>query len=198
MSDAALSAAVFAIRRAGKAVDRTVWRFRSYLLPSHIWTYWSIVREQRASKPHHNGNQFVYLDFRRVDIDNVGGRYLFALVRDFEALGLTVCYRTNFRFLATRRHKEHKRLLLERPFRICESTDELPAGSVISEVTDRARVNHSNHRQIRIRYEARWPQAEWEVPMTFFVYPLLYDQWLAYPPPDLTAPRPWRVFFSGR
>src|SRR6185295_7496423 len=52
--------------------------------------------------------------------------------------------------------------------------------------------------QIVVNYEWRWPESKTEIPMSFFVHPLLHDQWLACPPPDLAAPRPWRIFFSGR
>ena len=120
-------------------------------------------------------------------------------MRDFEALGFVPCYRRNFRFLATMQHKRFKRFLLDRPFHVCRSMAELPQGSVAVEVTDRRSFPESRtHSQVRVRYEAAWPQAARAVPMTFFVHPIVYDQWLAYPGPDLAAARPWRIFFSGR
>lgn len=122
-------------RGAGRTLERIVWRFRSYVVPSHFWTYWSIVR-QHGLKQNNVGSKFVCFDFTKVDIDIETGRYVFSLVRDFEALGYLVCYRRNYRFLATMRHKAHKRLLLNRPFCVCKSVNELPEGSLAVEVTD--------------------------------------------------------------
>jgi hypothetical protein len=187
-------------RSAGKALERTALQMRSYFVPSHIWTYWKMVRRHNESI---NGNgealQFAFFDFTRAEIDDVSGRYLYGLVRDFEALGFLPCYRKSFRFLATMEHKRFKSYLLQRPFRVCSSPAELPAGSTPVVVTDRRVFPESPaRRHVRVRYEPVWPQSDREVPMTFFVHPAVYDHLLAAPPPDLVAPRAWRVFFAGR
>jgi hypothetical protein len=174
------------------------WHLRSYILPSHVQTYWRIVREH-ALTTCDAGQRFVYFDFTSMDIEAMAGRYLFSLVCSFEALGFVPCYRKNFRFLASMKHRKFKRLLLERPFRICKSMAELPENSVVAEVTDRPRFrDRVNHKQIRVRYDVKWPESSQEVPMTFFVYPQLHDRWLACPAPDLAGQRPWRIFFAGR
>jgi len=185
------------LAHAGKAIQRNFWQCRSFFWPEHIRTYWRIVREHRLTEAD-RGRKFVFFDFTTVQIDNLSGRYVFSLVRDFEALGFMPCYRRNFRFLATMRHKTFKRLLLQRPFRVCGSVDELPAGSLVAEITDRPSFPaRPDQRQIGIRYDERWPQSDREVPLPFFVYPLLHEHWLAAPPPDLAAPRSWRALFLG-
>ena len=117
MSDSSLSSVGHSFRRAGKALEQTALQFRSYFLPSHIRTYWRMVRRY-AGQPHEPGRKVAFFDFNRAEIDNVGGRYLFALVRDFEALGFSICFRKRFRFLATMECKLFKGFLLDRPFRI--------------------------------------------------------------------------------
>jgi hypothetical protein len=134
-----------------------------------------------------------------VQVDLVGGRYLYSLARDFEALGCLVCFRNNYRFLATMRIKMAKRLLLNRPFRVYESISELPSEMIAVELTDREDVvSDGTHRRVRILYDKRWPESSGELPMTFFVHFAMHDRLLAAPPPNLEQQRPWRVFFAGR
>jgi hypothetical protein len=186
------------LRNAGKALDHLAWSCKSYVLPTHLWSYWSVVRQQ-TREAETAGSKFAWFDFTDVDIDNVCGRYLFALVRDFEALNFQICYRQNYRFLATMPHRRFKSFLLRRPFRISKSLDDLPEGSVAIEITDRRQLRENpNRRQIRVRYEEAWPKTANEVPMSFFVHPAIYDQSVSMPAPDCSAPRPWRIFFSGR
>jgi hypothetical protein len=181
-----------------KKFQRFSWHLRSYILPAHVRTYWQIIRHH-ALTGEDAGKKFVYFDFRDIEIETMSGRYLFSLVCDFEALGFLPCYRKNFRFLASMKHREFKRLLLDRPFRICKSVDELPADSVIAEVTDRPEFQkRAGRRQIFVRYDITWPRFGHEIPMTFFVHPLQHDQFLACPAPALDTSRPWRVFFAGR
>src|SRR5262245_16917202 len=104
MSHSALSAVGDSFRSAGKALERTALQYRSYFVPAHIWTYWKMVR-LHAGQTNGEGHQFAFFDFTRAEIDDVSGRYLFGLVRDFEALGFFPCYRKSFRFLATMEHK---------------------------------------------------------------------------------------------
>jgi hypothetical protein len=197
MSPPATAAPRASFRGAGRKLEKFVWQFRSYLIPAHVAAYWSIVRTHRFT-PGDAGRRIVCFDFTRVDIDASTGRYVFALVRDFEALDYLICYRRNFRFLATMRHKIHKRRLLERPFRVCGSLAELPGASLVAVVSDRHPFPESAApRPIRVRYEERWPESDCEVPMSFFVHPFLHEHCLSAPPPDLLASRPWRVFFSG-
>jgi hypothetical protein len=184
-------------RGTGRMLERFVWQFRSYLIPSHILTYLEIVR-RHGFAPEIAARKFICFDFTKIDMDADVGRYAFFLVREFETLGYLVCYRKNFRFLATMKHKAYKRLLLDRPFCVCNSVGELPQGSVVAEVTDRsAPPRNETCRQILIRYDRTWPQSEQEVPMPFFVHPMNYDRCLAASPPDLVARRPWRIFFAG-
>ena len=181
-----------------QTLAHSVRKFRSYLVPSHIRTYRSIVR-QHPFAPVAPGKKVVCLDLSQVQIDRVGGRYLYSLIRDFEALGLLIYYRKNFRFLATMRHKQAKRLLLERSFRIYNSVGDFPENLIAAEITDRTDAPMvPGHRQVRIKYERRWPDSGREVPLTFFVYFLMHDRLLATPAPALDAPRPWRIFFAGR
>ena len=151
------------------------------------------------SAPPEAGRPFVCLDFTKVDIDYESGRYAFFLVREFEGLGYRICYRRNFRFLATLQHKIHKRLLAQRPFHVYRAVEDLPEGSVAAEITDRSGFTKPQAwRQIRVRYEAAWPRSDRETAMPYFVHPLNYDQWATAPAPNLDAERPWRVFFAGR
>src|SRR5262245_973296 len=91
-------------RPVGRKLEPVVRKFRSFLTPAHIWAYWKIAR-RHAPLAEDAGRQFVWFDFTRVDIDYENGRYGYGLVRDFEALGLLVCFRRNFRFLANMQHK---------------------------------------------------------------------------------------------
>jgi hypothetical protein len=197
MSPSPVSKAPRSIKSAGRALEKFALPFRSFVHPWHIWTYWDLSRRHAFRRS--SAAQFVCFDFASVKIDNISGRYLFSLVRDFESLGFPVCYRKNFRFIATMRHKRFKKLLLERPFQIYESLDQFPQDCTVVEVTDRLEAPAPAHgRQIRVRYEERWPEAAHEVPMTFSVYPPVHDHWAAHPAPDLAGDRPLRVFFSGR
>lgn len=181
-----------------KKIQRFGWQLRSYVLPSHLRTYWRIMRHH-ALTPRDEGKKLAFFDFDDIEIETMAGRYLYSLVREFEALGFLPCYRKNFRFLASMKQREFKRLLLDRPFRICKSVDELPANSSIVEVTDRLPFQTcAKRRQVFIRYDITWPKSAREIPMTFFVHPKLHDRWLACPAPDLDASRPWRIFFAGR
>ena len=198
MIESALAVANCSALRAGRALEHAVRQVRSYFLPSHIRTYLEMLRRP-APASISPSQKIACFDFTQVDIDHVSGRYVFALVREFEALGLLTCYRRNFRFLATMRHKEHKRLLLDRPFQLCRSIAELPGEALGVEITDRDPASAgSSHPRIQIRYEKTWPRNDREFPMRFFVHPLVYDRWITSPPPDLDAPREWRVFFGGR
>ena len=198
MSHSASLATALSIHGAGKALEQAAFRFRSYFLPSHLWTYLKIVREH-GRQPVDSAKSCVCFDFTKVDIDQVSGRYVFSLVRDFEALGLQPCYRKNYRFLASMRHKRHKRLLYDRPFTLCDSVEDLPSGSLALEITDRPHDSRERaHPRVRVRYDEAWPVARHELPMTFFVHPLLYDEVVDSPPLDTAAPREWRLFFSGK
>src|SRR5258706_14394380 len=87
-------------RGVGRMLEKFVWRFRSYLIPSHIRTYREIVRTHRFAPGTATG-KFICFDFTSVEMDADVGRYAFFLVREFETLGYRVCYLNNFRFLAT-------------------------------------------------------------------------------------------------
>jgi hypothetical protein len=197
MSHSSLSSVGTSFWNAGKALGYSALQLRSYLLPSHIRTYRKMVR-QYGGPAAVNGSKCVFFDFSRGEIDSVSGRYLHGLVRDFEALGYLPCFRKNFCFLATMEHKRFKSFLLRRPLRVCESTDDLPNGSIAAVVTDRRDPAVRADRIIRVRYEAAWPQSDRGVAMTFFVHPAIYSQWLSLPAPDLEGRRRWRVFFAGR
>ena len=43
MAHPALSASPYSLRNLGRSLEQVVRQFRSYLVPSHIWTYWKTV-----------------------------------------------------------------------------------------------------------------------------------------------------------
>src|SRR5438105_3291919 len=93
--------------------------YRGYILPSHRRTFHEVVRAG-ALQPGDNARKFVYFDFTNPEIDLDAGRYIFALVREFEIAGYTAAYRRRFPFLSNMRYKRYKSLLLERSYRVVE------------------------------------------------------------------------------
>ena len=197
MSAAQQPATQQSFRGLGRRLERFAWCFRSYFIPSHLRTYRELV-QNHALQTGDAERTLVCFDFTQVDIDASTGRYLFALVTDFEALGHLTCYMANFRFLATMRHKRHKRLLLQRPFRVCKSLHEIRLDRLALLITDRETIPPGfSGRAVRVCYDPRWPKQINEVAMTFGIHPELYDVFEQAPPPNLTEHRPWRVFFAG-
>jgi hypothetical protein len=174
---------------------RILRKYRGYILPSHRRTF----RETVARGQFQSGDerrQFVFFDFSSSQIDLDAGRYIFALVRDFEEAGYVSVYRANFPFLSSMRYKRYKSMLLEHEFRVCESVEEIPDGTLACVVTDRTRIPPVKAKLLCVSYEHRLPRNESEVVMPFRVFPQLYGQ-LAGLQPDLESWRPWRAFFAG-
>ena len=176
--------------------SRILRKFRGYILPSHLRTFREVIEAGR-SQPGDEKKQFVFFDFTNPEIDLDAGRYIFALVRDFEECGFISCYRRNFPFLSNLRYKRYKSILLERPFRVCNSLSGLPTGSVAAVVTDRKRSRITGTKIIRVLYDERLPRNEGEVSMPFPVYPKLYEQLRTLKKIEVERERPWRCFFAG-
>jgi len=183
-------------RGAGRRFETLGWKLRSYFTPSHIITYWRLARGNGITSVDAS-RKLVCFDFTDVEIDRETGRYVFILARDFEAAGCLPCFRAHFRFLATMRHKHHKRLLLDGPFRVYGSARELPVSAVAVTLSDHDDPEPATGCHIRVRYDYRWPEKAGEIAMPYFAFPEVYDYMIASAPPDPMASRPWRVFFAG-
>jgi hypothetical protein len=190
---------MYGIRRIGSVLEELLREVRSYFIPSHVRSYWELSRSPRPAEAR-SSERLVCFDFRSVCIDSENGRFLFALVKCFEALGFAPCFRARYRFLATMRHKGCKRLLLGESFFVYRQMKELPAGRIAAVVTDGTVppvVGGIPLPWIRLSYDHRLPRTRCEIAMPYFVHPEMHQRQVAGPPPDLTAVRPWRVFFSG-
>ena len=174
---------------------RILRKYRGYILPSHRRTFREIVARGQFQSGDER-RRFVFFDFSSSQIDLDAGRYIFALVRDFEEAGFVSVYRANFPFLSSMRYKRYKSMLLEREFRVGESVDEIPSGSLGCVVTDRERTPLTKTKLLRISYEHRLPLNDSEVVMPFRVFPQLYSQ-LSGLDVELESGRPWRAFFAG-
>lgn len=183
-------------RGAGRRLETLGWKLRSYFTLSHILTYLQLTRGHGVTADDAS-RKLVCFDFSDVEIDMETGRYVFILARDFEAAGCLPCFRNHFRFLATMRHKHHKRLLLDRPFRVYAGAGDLPADAVAATLSDHDNPEPATGRQIRVRYDYRWPDEAGEIAMPYFAFPEVYDFMIGSPPPDPAASRSWRVFFAG-
>jgi hypothetical protein len=144
---------------------------------------------RRAAEP------VVCFDFSSQQIDAVGGRYYYSLVRDFIDAGyfpVLVGRRPTVSTFGTSRMKSQ---LLGERMGFVRSAGELGEGFVW--VGDEAAPPPGAARVIRVDYEARLPSAPNEVPFPVFVHPQLaakVDLPMSYDP---LQRRPVRLFFGG-
>ncbi len=170
--------------------------YRGYFLPSHHRAFREALR-LGAPCPGDDQRKFVFFDFTNPEVDLDAGRYVFALVREFELNGFTSCYRRHFPFLSNMRYKRCKSLLLDQPFRVAADPSELPPGSLAAIVTDRESVHSAAAKLLQISYDLRLPRLPNEAVLPFKPYPLLYPHLAAVETINLGQPRPWRAFFAG-
>jgi len=175
---------------------RILRNYRGYVLPGHRRAYEDVVRAG-AMQPGDEKRRFAFFDFTNSEIDWDAGRYIFALVREFELNGLIACYRNHFPLLSNMRYKRYKSLLLNAPFRVVNGIADLPKGSIAAIVTDRKRIQAPHTKLIRISYDRRLPATPTEMVMPFKPYPKLYHRLDSLKEVDMDRRRPWRVFFAG-
>ncbi|SHI85620.1 Glycosyltransferase involved in cell wall bisynthesis [Rubritalea squalenifaciens DSM 18772] len=175
-----------------KSLEYTSHALRSYVLPSHIRTYAELSKRKGVLD-----GPLVVFDMVNTQIDNVMGRYLYHIVKDFHTQGYTPHYMANYRFLATVRKKRYKVKLLDMPFSTISSLKEIDRPFIY--ITDK--LIHEQpalaERVIRISYKKRRPENTSEIPLPFFVHPEISTQEEFPPQVDDSKSRNTRIFFGG-
>ena len=111
-------------RHIGKKLEWVFREIRSYLSLSDWKTYRRLKSSSQlkegteessgqSSEESSEERRLVLFDFKHIAIDNVGGRYLYHIVRDFIASGYTPCYKNNYRFISNIEKKGFKKNLLK-------------------------------------------------------------------------------------
>lgn len=154
------------LRPAFRSLEYFFKEFRAYLNPE---AYLSYLRFKKAGLNTPNDSQpCAIFDFKNVEIDYVGGRYLYYLVQDAIAAGYHPVYINNFRFLATLPYKQFKKLLLEDPFGVVPRKTHFPEGSLY--FYDHAAPSARVGKRIKVSYEPHIATApeEFQLPFAFF------------------------------
>ncbi|MBK1853951.1 glycosyltransferase family 1 protein [Verrucomicrobiaceae bacterium 5K15] len=174
--------------------QRGIHCLRGYVHPRMIASYFEL-RDRPLPEDSSRRNLAVY-DFHHIDIDNVMGRYLFHLVRDFFSLGYYPAYTDRFKFLASVHRKRYKRLLLDIPFHTVPK-NQLPDRDFIY-ITDHPTKAPTNAEAIiRISYDKRRKSDTSEFEFPFFVHPAVTVSNYFPPRPDTSSARDIRLFFAG-
>ena len=178
----------------GKSLEAAVRRIRPHLWPSYRRAFRELLA--RGMRQWHDGEPVVCCDFRSQEIDAVGGRYYFSLVRDLLDAGYFPVFVARRSTLASFGISPMKSLLLKERLGVIRSPAELRQPHFL--ITDGdASAFPLAQRVVTASYVWRLCQSPDEIAFPVFVHPWITAQVRLPFVYQTDAARPARIFFGG-
>ncbi|TAG09878.1 MAG: hypothetical protein EAZ42_05565 [Verrucomicrobia bacterium] len=178
----------------GKSLEKFVRKLRPHVLPAYRRAFSELV--SRGLSERRPGERIVCCDFSNPEIDAVGGRYYFSLVRDLIDAGYFPVFTARRATLSTFGTSRMKSLLLKERLGVVQSFDELNELYDLITDSDGPAPAHAE-RVVRVRYEQRLCGSEDELAFPFFVHPQITTKVKLPPFYEVGKARQVRIFFGG-